>query len=79
MARREGGTSWKLQGFHKLEYVKGYAGKSVISVCKKAQKEEQMHFMAMKNSRKRSCFVVYSYFKDGAFPAGISRGWKVLN
>ena len=31
--------------------MKGYAGKSVISVCKKAQKEEQMHFMAMKNSR----------------------------
>ena len=48
--------------------MKGYAGKSVISVCKKAQKGEQVHFMAKINSRKRSCFVVYSYFKDGASP-----------
>ena len=56
--------------------MKGYAAKSVISVCKKAQKGEQMHFMALKNSTKRSCFVVYSYFKDSTFPAGISKGIK---
>ena len=34
-------------------------GKSVISGVKKAQKGKQMHFMAVKKSGKRTCFVVY--------------------
>ena len=38
--------------------------KSVISVCKKGQ---QMHLMAEKMLRKRSDFVIYSYFKDSEF------------
>ena len=42
-------------------------GKSVILapgilVCKKAQKGEQRHSMAVKNSTKRSGVVIYSYF-----------------
>ena len=28
-----------------------------------------MHFMALKNSRKRSGFVIYSHLKDSAFTA----------
>ena len=35
-------------------------GKSVISVGKKAQKGWKMPFMAVKKSRKRSAFVIYS-------------------
>ena len=34
-------------------------GKSVISVGKKAQKSYQMHFVAVKKSRKLSGFVIY--------------------
>ena len=34
---------------------------------KKAQKDQQMHFMAVKGSRKRSGFVIYSHLKDSAF------------
>ena len=30
---------------------------------------KQMHFMAVKKSRKRSGFVIYSYFEDSAFTA----------
>lgn len=37
--------------------------------CRKAQKGLQMHFMAVKKSRKCSDFVVYSYFTDSAFTA----------
>ena len=33
---------------------------------KKAQKSLQMHFLIVKKSRKRSGFVIYSYFKDSA-------------
>ena len=33
---------------------------------KKAQKGLQMHFLIVKKSRKRSGFVIYSYFKDSA-------------
>ena len=44
-------------------------GKTVISVCKKAQKGQQMHFMAPKKSIKCSGFVIYAYFKDIAFTA----------
>ena len=28
-----------------------------------------MHFMAVKKLKKRSCFVIYSYLKDGPFIA----------
>jgi len=34
-----------------------------------------MHLMAVKKSRKRSGFVIYSYFKDSAF-AAVKRGAK---
>ena len=34
--------------------------------------------MAVKKSRKRSVFVIYSDFKDGAFGA-VKKGWKVVN
>ena len=44
-------------------------GKSVISVCKKAQKNWQMNFMAVKMSRKRSGVVIYSYLKDDVVTA----------
>ena len=44
-------------------------GKTVISVCKKAQKSQQIHFMAAKISIKCSGFVIYAYFKDIAFTA----------
>ena len=41
--------------------------KPVICVFKKTQKGQQMHFMAEKTLRKRSDFVIYSYFKDSEF------------
>ena len=41
----------------------------VISVGKKAQKGLQMHFLAVKKSRKHSCFVIDSHLKDSAFTA----------
>jgi len=44
-------------------------GKSVISVCKKAQKRQQMHCMAAIKSGKGSGFVICSYLKDSAFTA----------
>ena len=37
-----------------------------------------MHFVAMKKSRKRSGFVIYSYFKYSSFTA-VKMGIKVLN
>ena len=40
---------------------------SVISVRKKAQKGLQSNSKAVKKSRKRSGFVIYSYFKFSAF------------
>ena len=36
-----------------------------------------MHFMSLKKSRKRSGFVIYSYFKDKAF-AAVERGANFL-
>ena len=42
-------------------------GLSVISVRKKAQKGLQIYSKAVKKSRKRSGFVIYSYFKFSAF------------
>ena len=40
---------------------------SVISIRKKAQKGSQIYSKAVKKSRKRSGFVIYSYFKCSAF------------
>ena len=42
-------------------------GLSVISVRKKAQKGLQIYSKAVKKSRKRSGFVIYTYFKCSAF------------
>ena len=42
-------------------------GLSVISVRKKDQKGSQIYFKAVKKSRKRSGFVIYSFFKCSAF------------
>ena len=54
-------------------------GKSVILIGKKAQKDQQMHVMAVKKSRKRSGFVIYSYLKDSAFQfAAVERGAEFL-
>ena len=51
-------------------------GKSFISVSKKEQKGEQVHFMAVRKSRQRSVFFeIYSYLKDRAFTA-VERGGK---
>ena len=47
-------------GFHYLKYMKR-VGTSVIFVCKKAQRGCKMHFMAVRKSRKRFGFVIYSY------------------
>ena len=58
---------WRV-GSYLLE-VYERVGKSVISVCKKAQKGLQMHFMAVKKSRKRSGFVIYSCLKYSEFTA----------
>ena len=48
-------------------------GVSVISVSKKAQKGQQMHFVAVKKSKKRSGVVVNSYFKDNASTKSVTR------
>ena len=48
-------------------------GISVISVCKKAQKGQQVHFVAVKKSKKRSGVVVNSYFKDSASTKSVTR------
>ena len=47
----------KGQGFHQLKYMKR-VGKSVIFVCKKAERGYKMHFMAVGKSRTRSGFVI---------------------
>ena len=52
-------------------------GKSVKSVCKKAQKDYHMYFMTVKKSRKLSGFVIYSHFKNSAFIA-VERAKKKL-
>jgi len=61
-----------------ISLVKGYerARKSVILVGKRAQNSYQMHFMAVKNSRKHSGIVTYSYLKDSAFTA-VKRDVKI--
>ena len=42
---------------------------SVISVFKRVQNGQQMHIMAVKEPRKLSGFVIYSYLKENAFTA----------
>ena len=37
-----------------------------------------MHVIDVKKSRKRSSFMINSYFKDSIFTTG-PKGWKVLN
>ena len=54
--------------FSRLQ-VFGRVGKYVISVCIKTQKGWQMHFMAVKKSKRHSDFVIYSYLKNSAFTA----------
>ena len=44
-------------------------GKSVIWVCERAQRPEQMNLMALLKSGKRSRFVIHSYLNDNAFTA----------
>ena len=61
-AQLERGTFFRLQVYERVEIslVEGYerAGKSVILVGKKAQNSYQVHFMAVKKSRKHSGFVI---------------------
>ena len=60
------GAFFRLQVFEKVKdftiKVYGTVGKSVILVGKKGQKGKHMHFTAVKKSRKRSRFVIYSNF-----------------
>ena len=45
-------------------------GKLSFRLVKKSKKGKQIHFMAVKKlSTKRSGFVIYSCFKEGAFTA----------
>ena len=59
----------------------GYRENLLSPSVKKSPKKgnrKQMHFMAVKKSRKRSGFVVHSYFKHNEFTA-VKRDAKVLN
>ena len=42
-------------GFVRISKVEMYQGKSVISVCRKAQKGYEMHSRAVKKARKIQC------------------------
>ena len=69
----ERGTFFRLQvhervGISRIE-VYERVGRSIIAVCKKAQKEFQMYFIALKKLGKFPSFVIYSYFKDSALLA----------
>ena len=72
-ASSERGIFFRLQVYERvgilLVEVYERVGKSVISVHKKAQKSKQIHFMVVKQLRKRSGFMIYSFFKDNAFTA----------
>ena len=67
----ERGTFFRLQVYERegilLVEACESVGSSVISVRKKAQKGSQIYSKAVKKSRKRSGFVIYSYFKCSAF------------
>ena len=56
--------------FSDFRYMKEL-GVSLVEVYEKVKrlKRGNVHFMAVKRSRKRSGFVIYSYFKDSAFIA----------
>ena len=68
--RLKGVPFFRLQVYERegILLVEAYesVGKSVISVRKKAQKGLQSYSKAVKKSRKRSGFVIYSYFKCSA-------------
>ena len=61
-----------------MSLVEAYerVGKSVILVCKNPQKGQMIHFIPLKESRKRAGFVIHSFLKgrkgvrarDGASP-----------
>lgn len=51
-------------------------GESVISVCKKEPKGLTNEFYGCEKVGKRSCCVIYSYFRDSAF-AGVERDKKL--
>ena len=53
-------------------------GQSVISVCKKAQKGQQMHFIVVKKSRKSAGFSIYSFFQRQNISSSL-KGCNVLN
>ena len=59
----ERGTFLRLQVYERVRIlvvnVWERAAQSVISVGKKARKGKQMHFIAVKKSRKRSGFVIF--------------------
>ena len=47
-----------------MRYVKPRVGKYVIVVYKKSSEWLTMHFTAVRKSRKRYGFVIFSYLKD---------------
>ena len=71
------GTSYNMRGSSALKVnifrlqVYERVGVSLIEVNEKVKrlKGGNMHFMAVKKSRKRSCFEIYSYLKDSALIA----------
>ena len=48
-------AQWKGKEFYSLKYMKG-VGKSVLLVCKRAQKGLEMDFMAEEKVKKTFCF-----------------------
>ena len=47
-----------------MKYVKARVGKYVIVVYKTSSERLTMHFTAVRKSRKRYGFVIFSYIKD---------------
>ena len=63
----ERGTNFRRQVYERVAIllVEVQEGKSVIQVEKRPKRAiKQIHFMAVKKSRKHSGFVIHSYFKD---------------
>ena len=66
----ERGTNFRRQVYERVAIllVEVQEGKSVIQVEKRPKRAiKQIHFMAVKKSRKHSGFVIHSYFKDVTF------------